>query len=249
MKAMVLAAGFGTRLKPWTDSHPKALVPVAGVPMLERVLKRLENELFDTVIVNVHHFAGQIFDFLNQYSSDMRIEISDESSEILDTGGGLLRAYETFCDDSSALLVHNVDILSDAPLEKIYKFHEESENDVTLLTSDRNSSRALVFDNGGMLRAWHDRKNMIYRPDDFIMDTGFHCSSFSGIYVVGKKAVEKMRDFSEQRQSDVFPIMDFLIWAKDQLKIGEIKMPDLNLIDIGKPDTLKRADVLGSKFV
>ena len=114
MKAFILAAGLGTRLKPWTLSHPKALVPVGGVPMLERVIRRLENEGFDYIVVNVHHFASQITDFLKARAWQARIEVSDETDLLLDTGGALVHAAPLLCRDSEPFLIHNVGILSDA---------------------------------------------------------------------------------------------------------------------------------------
>lgn len=243
MNALILAAGFGTRLKPWTDHHPKALVEVAGRPMLERVLERLDNEGFDRKVVNVHHFSEQIKDFIKSGYSDTDIRISDESDKILDTGGGLLKASELFEDKNTPILVHNVDILSDAPLNKIFRLHLDSGRDISLLTSDRDSSRKLIFDESGCLRGWHDVRNGIFKPGDFHPEPNMHSSSFSGIYIVGPSAIEQLRCYKNSNGNDIFPIMDFFLWVRDKIKIGEIKSNRLNLIDIGKPDTLKQADM------
>ncbi|MDE6382409.1 MAG: NTP transferase domain-containing protein, partial [Muribaculaceae bacterium] len=115
MKAFILAAGLGTRLRPWTLEHPKALVPVGGVPMLERVILRMRDQGFDDITVNVHHFADQIVDFLNARDFGVAVHISDERERLLDTGGAILHASRFLAADPAPFLVHNVDILSDAP--------------------------------------------------------------------------------------------------------------------------------------
>ncbi len=121
MKAMILAAGLGTRLRPWTLEHPKALVPVGGVPMLERVIVRLKDEGFDEIVVNIHHFGDQIIDFVRSKDFGVKIFISDERGELLDTGGGLVYARELLGEDP--VLVHNVDILSNADLKSFMRKH------------------------------------------------------------------------------------------------------------------------------
>lgn len=260
MKAFVLAAGLGTRLKPWTLEHPKALVPVAGVPMLRRVLDRLHHYGFDDVVVNVHHFAGQIVEYVDKMCSDLSVRISDESDELLDTGGGLLHAAPLlFADDDDPVLVHNVDILSDAPLRQIMDIHVGSGADVSLVTSPRESSRQLVFDSGSRLRGWHNLKSGEYRPDGFdIDDTScgvLHQIAFSGIYVVSKRAFDALVRYSELIGSNSFPIMDFLLHSAsvpdgsdDKILIKEIEWRELNLIDIGKPETLADARLRVSDF-
>lgn len=149
MKAFVLAAGLGTRLKPWTLEHPKALVPVGGVPMLQRVIMRLRDEGFDSITVNVHHFADQIVNFLKESDFGVNVKVSDESALLLDTGGGLLNASVFLDDGCSSVLVHNVDILSNVPLADIVTVHERSGADVSLVTSRRDSKRKLVFSEAG----------------------------------------------------------------------------------------------------
>lgn len=244
MKAMILAAGFGTRLKPWTDEHPKALVPVGGVPMLQRVIERLIAQGFTKIIVNVHHFAGQILDFLAAREWNAEILVSDESERILDTGGAILRAARLLCDDDEPFLVHNVDILSDAPLKSLMLAHRESGRDISLVTSHRDSSRKLVFDAGANLRGWHNVSSGEYRPAGFVPDDGDRESAFSGIYIVDPIAIVALRDYSQAIGSDAFPVMDFFLAGTEKINIGEIKVDKLNLIDIGKPDTLRQADAL-----
>ena len=123
MKAMILCAGLGTRLRPWTLSHPKALVPVGGVPMLERVIDKLRSQGFDYIVVNVHHFPEQIVDFLRQRDLGVKIAVSDESDRLLDTGGAIMKAEELLRFSDGPVLVHNVDILSDADLRGLMQRH------------------------------------------------------------------------------------------------------------------------------
>ena len=146
MKAMIFAAGLGTRLKPLTDHLPKALVPVAGKPMLEHVILKLKAAGFTEIVINIHHFGEQIIGFLqaNQHFG-LTIHISDEREQLLDTGGGIQKA-STFFQGNEPFLVHNVDILSDTDLKTLYDYHVQSGNDATLLASQRKTSRYLLFD-------------------------------------------------------------------------------------------------------
>lgn len=247
MKAFVLAAGLGTRLKPWTLHHPKALVPVGGTPMLERVLTRLTDEGFDDITINVHHFADQIRDYLSCHKFDADIHVSDESGRLLDTGGGLLAASEWLGRDDRPFLVHNVDILSDAPLAGFMNMHGKSGRDVTLLTSARESSRKLIFQPDGTLAGWHNTKSGEYRPGSFVKCPDMHESAFSGIYIVEPRIFASMQAYAAGRGSAVFPIMDYLLASVQKQDIGEIRLDSLNLIDIGKPETLARAEALLSR--
>lgn len=246
MKAMILAAGFGTRLKPWTDSHPKALVPVDGIPMLERVICRLKNEGFDNIIVNIHHFGNQILEFLNSKDFGVTISVSDEREGILDTGGGIVNASSLLSvKDDEPFLVHNVDILSDAPLASLLKQEIEGGNDVTLMTSGRESSRKLVFDSRGMLKGWHRQDTDQWRPSDIIHKDDDKENAFAGIYVMNGKALRSMEGFSKKIENRKFPVMDYFLSLPENIKIGQYFISKLNLIDIGKPDTLEAA----SKFL
>ncbi len=250
MKAFILAAGFGTRLKPWTLEHPKALVPVHGVPMLRRVIDKLRGYGFDSLTVNVHHFADQIVDYIEEEGLEDLVKVSDESEGILDTGGGLLNAApQLFVSDSDPVLVHNVDILSDAPLREIMARHELSGADISLVTSLRESSRKLVFDHEGNLRGWHNLGTGEFRPEGFLLSACMHECAFSGIYVVSEKVVKALEAYAKEISAVKFPIMDFLLHnvalssdSSCKLKINEIELPELNLIDIGKPETLCMAE-------
>lgn len=239
MRAMILAAGLGTRLKPWTTEHPKALVPVGGVPMLERVILKLKSHGFREIVVNVHHFADQIVSFLDDRDFGVDIHISDESGKLLDTGGGLIHAARWFCGES--VLVHNVDILSNADLGELMHCHRDSGNDVTLLTSGRESSRRLLFDIDGRLAGWHNLSTDEYRPDMAASVDGAAEEAFSGIYVVSPEGVGALCEYGKKIGKDAFPIMEFFLSSMDKIKIRRKFSADLKLLDIGKPETLGQA--------
>lgn len=236
MKAMILAAGLGTRLKPWTLSHPKALVPVEGVPMLERVIERLKGFGFDEIVVNVHHFADQIVDFLNSKDWGIRISVSDEREELLDTGGALRHAAPLLRHhNEEPFLVHNVDILSNIDLGKLMKRHLASGADVTLAVGERNSDRRLVFGPDMRLKGWLNRRTGETKPQGFGVEEEDTPLPFTGIYVASTSVLDEM-----SRQKELpgrFSIIDFLLTSTALERIG-VSIPDLRLLDIGKPDTL-----------
>lgn len=241
MKTMILCAGLGTRLKPWTEKHPKALVPVGGIPMLRRVIERLSGQGFDEVTVNVHHFASQIIDFLNKEDLPLdKVSVSDESEKLLDTGGGLLHAEKFLAADSRPFLVHNVDILSNADLKALYKTHEDSGAHVTLLVSERNSDRKLVFGKDLSLKGWINLKTGQTRPESLEILSDDQVLAFSGIYVMSPEVFPIMK---ENGFKDAFPIMDLLLSGISGLNISGVCQDKLEIIDIGKPDTLYRANL------
>lgn len=208
MKAFILCAGLGTRLKPWTDSHPKALYPVDGVPMLERVIEKIMNCGIVDITVNVHHFADQIIDFLASKDFGVEIKVSEEREEPLETGGALLHAREFLCADDNPILVHNVDILSNADFHILEKSHLETGADATLLVSRRESSRALVFDGNMRLCGWHSRKTGEYRPDGFSPAERDGEFPFSGIYIVNPHIIRQMESLGWKGK---FSIIDYLL--------------------------------------
>lgn len=240
--ALVLAAGLGTRLKPWTLQHPKALVPVAGVPMLQRVIETLKNQGFNKIIVNVHHFADQIREFLASNDFGVDIYISDESDRLLDTGGGILRASQ-FLPAGCSLLVHNVDILSDANLAELMTQHNTLGQHLTLLTSGRESSRKLMFDACGNLRGWHNLSNGAMRLAPDYNPASLDQQAFSGIYVISSEGIARLSEYAAENGVEAFPIMDFLLSFPAGLEVGRVYDGDLQLIDIGKPETLAEANM------
>lgn len=239
---MILCAGLGTRLKPWTLEHPKALVPVGGIPMLSRVADNLSRQGFEDLTLNVHHFSDQIIAYVEEGNlRGCNVKISDESDALLDTGGGILRAEKLLTQSDSPFLVHNVDILSNADLKWLYENHVASGRDVTLLVSDRESSRKLIFESGGLrLKGWLNVATGETRPAGVKTSADDKVYAFSGIYVMSVSVFDIMR-----RQDFIgkFPIMDFFLASADALDIGGVVQPGLEIIDIGKPETLSRANL------
>lgn len=241
MKAIILCAGLGTRLKPWTEKHPKALVPIAGVPMLTRVCCRLVEQGFDEITVNVHHFSDQIIKFVNDNEFlSSHVMISDETDSLLDTGGGILHAERLLRSDQNPFLVHNVDILSNADLKELMEYHISSGRHVTLLVSPRISDRKLVFDSNLNLKGWINVKSGISRPSGLSVEASDRTLAFSGIYVMDTAVFDLMKSNGFEGS---FPIMDFFLSGIPGLNIGGYVQEALEIIDIGKPDTLYRANL------
>lgn len=241
MNAMILAAGLGTRLRPWTLRHPKALVPVRGVPMLKRVIDSLAGQGFDRIVVNVHHFSSQVVDYVRSVDFGVEVSVSDESGCLLDTGGGIVKACSTDWMQGESVLVHNVDILSNADLGELMRVHETRGDDSTLLVSRRDSRRRLVFDGNMNLRGWHDVADDRYRPDGFMPEEGMTEYPFSGIHVVGPRLVAEMRELMGEGP---FPVMDYYLSPLRKSIVRAHVQTSLRLIDIGKPATLSQANGL-----
>ncbi|MDE5842931.1 MAG: NTP transferase domain-containing protein [Muribaculaceae bacterium] len=240
MKAFIPSAGLGTRLRPFTLTNPKALVEVDGVPMLERVLLRLKSQGFDDIVINLHHFGEKIVDFVRAKDSfGIKIRFSDESDQLLDTGGGILKALGMLGETDEPFLIHNVDILSNADIAGLMKQHASSGADATLLVSERDSSRRLLWDEDMNLRGWHNLATDEYRPSIPAERDYYRELAFSGIHVMSPKSVhEEMR---RQRRSGKFSIIDFYLSAIGERNIYGYEAEDLKLIDIGKPQTLAEA--------
>ena len=153
---MILAAGLGTRLKPLTDTMPKALVPVGGTPLLDLNIHRLMDQGYDRFVVNIHHFAQQIIDHVAQQDYAPMVQFSDETAELLETGGGLKKAQHLFHDDAP-ILIHNVDILDNVDYDWFSRQHLPEE-DAVLLVSKRQTKRYLLFDNAMRLMGWMNRE-------------------------------------------------------------------------------------------
>ena len=151
-QAMILAAGLGTRLKPLTDTMPKALVPVGGKPLLEWNIRKLQAQGYDRFVINIHHFAQQIRDYVAQQDYAPLVHFSDETSQLLETGGGLKHAQDLFSDEEP-ILIHNVDILDNVDYGWFARQHQADE-DAVLLVSKRQTKRYLLFDNGMRLMGW-----------------------------------------------------------------------------------------------
>ncbi|MEZ7709906.1 nucleotidyltransferase family protein [Prevotella pallens] len=257
MQSMIFAAGLGTRLKPLTDRIPKALVRVGGKPLIEYVLKNLVAAGSKRIVVNVHHFANQIIEYLQQNDFGVDIRVSDETEMLLDTGGGIKNAAPFF-NTSEPVLIHNVDILSNVDLRALYNYACEAEIeqkvDAVLLVSLRKTKRYLIFNKDMRLVGWTNvdtgevkspyetlRELTFTQPYDNSNVTneqyGYTLFAFSGIHVIGNKVFEAMNECSAN-----FPIMDFYLqYAKDLHFVGKVKN-NLKLMDVGKLDTLAEAD-------
>lgn len=237
MKAMIFAAGLGTRLKPLTDHMPKALVPVAGKPMLEHVISKLKEAGFDEIVINVHHFANQIIDFLKEKDNfGIPIRISDETEELLDTGGGIKKAASFF---DEPFLVHNADILSNVDLKAMYEYHLANGDDATLLVSNRKTVRYLLFNESNHLCGWINKDTLQTKPEGFVYQPEIQKEyAFGGIHIISPSLFNYMRD--EWRGK--FSIMDFYLQTCKEAHLGGYAKDDLQLMDIGKPDTLAQAE-------
>ncbi len=239
MKAMVFAAGLGTRLRPLTAHCPKALVEVGGVPMLERVILRLKHAGFDRIVVNVHHFPDMIIDFLKSRDNyGIEIEVSDERDGLLDTGGALVKARALLGDDEP-VLVHNADILTDIDLGIMMKTHIEKKAAATLLVAHRTTSRYLLFDKAADLHGWMNVKSGETIPEGIEPDK-YGRLAFGGVHVISPQLLDRMVGY---RPKGAFPIMPFYLSVCHEEKInGYIPSDEYHWFDIGKPDTLAAAE-------
>lgn len=278
-QAMIFAAGLGTRLKPITDTMPKAMVRVGGIPLIQRVICKLRDAGFDHLVVNVHHFANQITDFLKGNDNfGLDICISDETAKLLDTGGGIRKAVNMF-NFRLPILIHNVDILSNVDLAKFYGSDEKVKcpdcgiphqlTGAQLLVSWRKTKRYLVFNQYMLLVGWvnigtgevkspwpevkavleRQHYPMIATDEPMVISTdynvpssrfqihGFRLYAFSGIHLFSPRMFPYMVG-----APDKFAIMDFYLAMCKRIPIRGIVKPDLQLMDVGKLDTLHDAE-------
>ncbi len=246
MNAIVFAAGTGTRLKPFTDRHPKALAPVGGKPMLEHVLLKLKNAGISRVAINVHHFAPQITEFLAAHDNfGMSIRISDESDRLLDTGGGLLKALPLLDDgaDNEPTLLHNADILTDMPTGEMLARHMETGADATLLATERESSRRIYFSAEGKLCGWHNIKSGESRPDGFTPADGMRQTAFGGVHIVQPATIMPLLREYAGTHGDVFSIIPFYLANLRRMDIaGFTPSSAFMWHDIGSPEKLAAAN-------
>lgn len=234
---MVFAAGLGKRLKPMTDDMPKALIPINGKPMLEHILLKLKAAGFLHVVINVHHFADQIIQFLqaNNYFG-LKIDISDERDYLLDTGGGLKHAVDFLAGDDP-FLIHNVDIFSNADLKAMYEYHLASDALATLLVSNRSSSRQLLFDRKENLSGWQNSDTGEFKSAYPDFDPSKHTEfAFGGVHVISPKIFELMDEWTGK-----FSIINFYLSVCPKFPIQYYTEDKLELIDIGKIETLAEA--------
>jgi len=234
---MIFAAGLGTRLKPLTDNLPKALVPIAGKPLLEWVILKLKAAGFDEIIVNVHHFPNQIIDFLKGNDNfGIRIEISDESDSLLDTGGGIRNAA-WFFDDGKPFLIHNVDILSNVDLKALYHQHLRTNSLATLVVSKRDTFRYLLFNDDLRLNGWINEKTGQTKPADLKKPELYNKLAFSGIQMLSPRVFEFMENLEPK-----FPIIDFYLSTMKKEIISGFVPENYSMLDVGKLNMLDEAE-------
>jgi NDP-sugar pyrophosphorylase family protein len=234
MKAMILAAGLGTRLKPFTDSHPKALAEVNNKPILLRNIEYLRSFGIDEIIINVHHFANQIIDFI-QENKIPNILISDETDVVLETGGGLKKA-SYLLEDSNPFVLMNVDILTDLDLGKMILSHKENNPIATLGVSKRESSRCFFFNEKNELCGWRNKNTNEEKISQKQMNyTEF---AFSGIHIIHPSIFKLMKQEGKFSMVDVY-----LELAKTEKIIG-YDHTGSHLIDVGKPESIINAETI-----
>lgn len=256
---MIFAAGLGTRLKPLTDTLPKALVPVCGKPLIEHVCRRLQSQGLDEAVVNVHHFADMVQDWIGQQewicseASDktagrMLVQVSDERKRLLETGGAVLAARQ-YLEGCESFLIHNVDILSDLDI-RWFASQAPQGAIATLLVSERRSSRQLLFDPQSMrLLGWRSCSTGEVRSPYHDLDPEACLAlAFSGIHIMSDIVFEAMDDYVRSHCLDLsgeparFPVIDFYLWACARYNIYGVCAKDLHLIDVGKLDSLDLAE-------
>lgn len=234
MNGMIFAAGLGTRLAPLTDKKPKALVEVGGKPLLEHAINRFVKGGVTCLVINVHHFAGQIIDYVNANASKwpgVTIKISDESDFLLDTGGGLVNALELF-DDEGPVVVGNADVYCDVPIDWLFRQHVEGERSVTLLTRKRNSTRQFIFDETGRLCGWVNKTTGAERMQRIAQVA--HESAFCGFHVIEQGL---LRFWLPVRK---FSVVDAYLNVAADDKIMELELPSQYYwFDVGTPEKLK----------
>ena len=234
---MILAAGLGTRLKPFTNSTPKALVPILGKPVIEYVILKLKKQGFNEIIINIHHFGDQIIDFIESKNYfDIRIEFSDEREKLLDTGGAIKKA-SWFFDADKPVLIHNADIISDVNLADVYHSHMQSKAMATLVVNDRKTSRYLFFDENNNLKGWINEKEGKTISSSAYNSSEHHKLAFFGIHVLSGNAVSHMKKFP-----DKFSIIDFYLSMCDKTSIQAFEANNNKMVDVGKLDALKEAE-------
>ena len=240
--AMILAAGFGTRLKELTQDKPKALVPLNGKPLLQHCIENLIANGFHHIVINVHHFGEQIIDFVESHHFDAEIEISDERDLLMDTGGGIVKATSLF-KDSKAVLVHNVDIISNVNLGEMSQQFLESKDDAWLLTQDRETNRKLLFDTESQLVGWMNKAEQRFKwVDDSRsgVSTGstalnYNEMAFSGLHFFRS---DLFAEFEVKRSS----VIDLYLYLAKNNRIISKPIQSDYWFDLGKPEQLEAAE-------
>ena len=237
-KAMILAAGIGSRLKPWTDSHPKALAIVRGKSLLQRNVEYLQQHGIKEVVINVHHFAEQIIDAVERNNGwGSKITISDETEEVLETGGGLLKAA-SYLQGPNPFVLMNVDILTDLNLGAMISYHQEKKPLATLATTNRETSRYFLFNQGNDLCGWRNVKTGEEKSPGRTLTGQEIQKAFSGIHVLDPGI------FSLITQQGKFSMVDVYLDLMKEQTIKSFDHSQSRFIDVGKPDSIAKAEVM-----
>ena len=232
MKGMILAAGLGTRLKPFTEKHPKALLPINGKTLLQRNVEYLQLYNVKDVIVNVHHFASQITNAVQQNNGwGSSVTISDETDLVLETGGGLKKAGKYLQTLSEPFVLMNADILTDLNIDELKKLHEESRALATLAVTNRSTSRYLLFDDDYFLCGWLNEKTGEQKGKKGIK------KAFSGIHIISPKIFDHMTEVGKFSMIDLY-----LRLAAEGFKINCYDHSKGKLLDVGKPESIAIAE-------
>ena len=244
---MIFAAGLGTRLKPLTDTMPKALVPVDGHPLIEIVSRKLLRSGFDSAVVNVHHFADQVEDWCKRQDW-MQFSISDERAMLLETGGAILHA-RTLLECSGNFLIHNVDVLTNADLRSFAQCHRPDAL-ATLLVSPRKTSRYFLFNPDTMrLAGWtNTNTGETVMADPSLTKEDCLALGFSGIHILSDRVFPLMEKYVVDKGAPVrFSIRDFYLAVAGQHPVYGVNVESFRMLDVGKPDALAMAhDFLAS---
>lgn len=247
MKAMIFAAGLGTRLRPLTDTQPKALIEVGGKAMLGHVIDKLRAIGVSRFVINIHHFPEQVRAYVAESYPDLDVDFSDESAKLLDTGGGLLAARYLLDDGSDeAIVVHNADILTDFPIGLMAAAHEETGAMATLAVAARESSRQLVTDKAGRLTGWVNHKTGERLPLGKRLPADSREVSFCGVHIVSPSVFKEMERYGTGHP---FGIVPFYVDVSSRLDIRCYGSPDaFRWYDIGSPErlALARASLLNT---
>ena len=237
MQAMIFSAGLGTRFKPWTDSHPKALAVVNGKSLLQRNIEYLQQYGIRDLVVNVHHFADQLIEtIIKSKGWGSKITISDERDELLETGGGLLKAKEFFTPGEK-FITCNADILTDLDITKLISFHTEKKALITFGVTERKTSRCLLFDNDDRLCGW---RNATSGEDKISIKKAQYIEKAYSCVVVFEYDVFRLME--EKGFTDKFSLIDvYLALAAEHLILGYDHTGD-KLVDVGKPDSIAIAE-------
>ena len=236
---MIFAAGLGTRLRPLTNDMPKALVPLDGIPMLQRVICNIKDCGISDIVVNIHHFGQQIIDFLDRnHNFGANITISDERDLLLDTGGGILKA-KSLLDGDEPFLVHNADIFTDLNLKDIINYHKHSNADVTLLAKQRNTQRYLVFNEQNRMIGWTNISTGETKPANLSLNGTHHLLAFGGIHVISPSIFDSLSKYATEPK---FSIMQYYISSCGSINIQGFNPDGYHWFDIGKIETLRKAE-------